>query len=341
MRADLVADTIEDAEGFAALAPAWWDLWRRAPSATPFQSPAWLIPWWRHFHPGNLFAVAVRHGERLVGLAPFYIEHGPLGRRILPVGISVSDHLDVLLDPAYGSAAARTLVDAVARMDERWDEWSLEEVAPGAAALALPVPPGCTEELVNQSPCPVLVFSEGQTAFQASLPPKQRRKINLARNRANRRGQVVMDQGNSETAPAILDLLFDLHKARWESRGEAGLLADDCVRNFQREAVPGLIDADLLRLYLLHIGGEPAAAYFGFMHRDRAYAYLTGFSPEFTYESPGSLLLAHAMGQALAEGAREFHFLRGREAYKYDWGGSDRWNVRRSFRQARGRVAHA
>ena len=30
------------------------ELWRRAPAATPFQSPAWLIPWWRHFGSGEL-----------------------------------------------------------------------------------------------------------------------------------------------------------------------------------------------------------------------------------------------------------------------------------------------
>jgi len=27
-----------------ALAPAWQDLWERAPAATPFHAPAWLIP---------------------------------------------------------------------------------------------------------------------------------------------------------------------------------------------------------------------------------------------------------------------------------------------------------
>src|SRR3712207_3081859 len=121
MRADLVASAVEDAEAFAALAPEWWDLWRRTPAATPFQSPAWLVSWWRHFHPGDLFVLTVRHEKRLVGLAPCYIEHGRLGRRVLPVGISVSDYLDVLLDPAYGAAAGQAIVDGMARTAERWD----------------------------------------------------------------------------------------------------------------------------------------------------------------------------------------------------------------------------
>jgi hypothetical protein len=45
------------------------------------------------------------------------------------------------------------------------------------------------------------------------------------------------------------------------------------------------------------------------------------------------MLWAHAIEQAIAEGAREFHFLRGPEAYKYAWGATDRWNMRRSFRR--------
>src|SRR5215207_3689869 len=147
MKAALATETVGDAASFAAVEPEWWALWRRAPYATPFQSPAWLIPWWRHFHPGELFVVAVRRGGRLVGLAPFYIEDGVLGRRLLPVGISLSDYLDVLLDPEHQEESGQALVDHFVRERERWDEWSLEELAPHAAALALPVPPGCQEKL--------------------------------------------------------------------------------------------------------------------------------------------------------------------------------------------------
>src|SRR5918997_5980520 len=121
MRAVAETDCLNDAGAFASLEPEWWDLWRRAPSATPFQSPAWLIPWWRHFHPGELFVVTVRCGGRLVGLAPFYIENGALGRRLLPVGISLSDYLDILLDPDERQAAGDALVSHFAREGACWD----------------------------------------------------------------------------------------------------------------------------------------------------------------------------------------------------------------------------
>jgi CelD/BcsL family acetyltransferase involved in cellulose biosynthesis len=92
----------------------------------------------------------------------------------------------------------------------------------------------------------------------------------------------------------------------------------------------------LARCYTIEIGGVVAGAYYGFSDRGRAYAYLGGFDPAFSEESPGSILMGHAIAEAMREGAAEFHFLRGQERYKYDWGGVDRWNKRRSLRRVPG-----
>ncbi len=37
-----------------ALRREWRLLWQRCPTATPFQSPDWLIPWWRRYGDGRL-----------------------------------------------------------------------------------------------------------------------------------------------------------------------------------------------------------------------------------------------------------------------------------------------
>lgn len=109
MRASLVTTTLHDTAALRALEAEWWALWRRTPSATPFQSPAWLLPWWQAFAPGELFAVTVRRNGDLVGLAPLYIEDGAHGRRLLSLGISVSDYLDVLLDGETAEATGAAL----------------------------------------------------------------------------------------------------------------------------------------------------------------------------------------------------------------------------------------
>ena len=90
---------IHRGEDLAALQPQWWQLWRRA-AAPPFVSPAWLIPWWQIFRPGELRSVAVLDGGRLIALAALYRDRG----RLLPVGIALSDYLDVLAEPADPAA---------------------------------------------------------------------------------------------------------------------------------------------------------------------------------------------------------------------------------------------
>ena len=111
------------------------------------------------------------------------------------------------------------------------------------------------------------------------------------------------------------------------------MLADHRVQEAHRQALPALAARGITRCYLIRIGDEIAAAYYGFVHGRRAYAYLGGFDPTFSEESPGSILTGHAIAEALREGAAEFDFLRGREAYKYSWGAADRWNRQRSFRR--------
>jgi CelD/BcsL family acetyltransferase involved in cellulose biosynthesis len=67
-----------------------------------------------------------------------------------------------------------------------------------------------------------------------------------------------------------------------------------------------------------------AAVYYGFVANGRAYYYLSGFDPSFERLSPGTLIVHHAIQEAVREGAGEMDFLRGREAYKYGWGARDR-----------------
>lgn len=318
------ADPIEDAAALDALEPEWQALWRRAAGASPFTSPAWLLPWWRAFAPGELRTVALRRGGDLVALAPLWLERGPLGSRLLPLGLGLSDLFDVLADPAEdcGGPLAEAIADALAGCDR----CEFEELPEGAAALRLPVPRGCVDMRAAQSARPVLPVS-------APLPARKRRKLAMARHRLERRGGVVEPVG-PEAHGRFLSDLVRLHSARWAERGEPGVLADPRVRAFHAEALPRLHAAGLARLHELRIGGEVAGVYYGLLHGASAYAYLGGFDPRFAFESPGTALLGHAIDEAGREGAESFDLLRGQEPYKYEWGAADRPNLRRSWRRA-------
>ena len=70
------SEIVRGAAALSALAPDWWRLFRAARSPTPFQSPAWLLPWCRHLGRGAPLGVLVRDGAKLVGLACFSMADG-------------------------------------------------------------------------------------------------------------------------------------------------------------------------------------------------------------------------------------------------------------------------
>lgn len=323
----LAVERIGNLPSLRKIVPQWWGLWHRVPSATPFQSPAWLISWYECFTPGPLRCFAVYDLDRLVALGLFYLDTEAAGNRLLPLGKSISDYLDVLVEPAYESAAGTLLLTRML-LGEQAGALCCEELSPCAAALRMWGGYQGHLTLTHHSACPVLEIGRSRPA----IPKRKLRKLRMARHRVERHQGVIVEP-QRDSLREFLEGLFRLHTARWRSREQLGVLADDRVQLFHERVLPGLCDAGVLRLFGLRISGQLIGVYYGFQRRDRAYAYLTGFDPEFAYCSPGTVLVWHAIERAMAEGASEFHFLRGREGYKYEWGAVDRWNLRLEIRQ--------
>jgi CelD/BcsL family acetyltransferase involved in cellulose biosynthesis len=320
---------MRDIAELLAIEPAWWLLWERCPRRTPFQSPGWLLPWYRAFRPGDPVAFAFWHTGGLVGIAPFYAKHETGGYHLQPFGIAVSDFLDMLVEPGWEDRVIEAFAVALAS-ESGWNAITFDELPPGAIALRLKNLRACTVSEQIASTCPVLTL-EPRAPAESNLPPHMRRNLRKARRRAARRGEVHVIRADEGAAQCTFDRLVDLHTARWRARDQAGVLADERIRRFHADAINALCPKGLAKLYELRIAGQTVAAYYGFQDNGRAYAYISGFDPRFAHESPGSLLLAHVIADGIGAGAREFHFLRGSETYKYAWGGRDRHNYRRQF----------
>lgn len=329
----LHVDEIRSDRALAELAPSWWDLWRRCPAATPFQSPAWALPWWRAFAPGQLCVITVRGDGRLLAVAPFYVETGQFGRRLLPIGIGVSDYHDILIEPGVADAVADTIVRHFAAMT--WDFCEMPELLIGASAFRLTSPLGCHARTEPQSCAPILYLPPNAVDIRDIIPKPKLRKWRMAQHRAARRQGFSIRRVAACDAQDALDALVALHRARWNSRGEQGVLADPRVIAFHHDALPELFESKLARLYALSFEGRIAGLYYGFLQAKRAYAYLSGFNPHYQFESPGTLLTGYAICEAHREGVSEFHFLRGDEPYKFEWGAVAHWTYRRVFERAR------
>ena len=306
-----------------ALAAPWAALWRRVPDATPFQHPAWLIPWWRAFAHGDLWVLRLYRRVRLVGVLPLYRE----GDRLLPLGVGVTDLLDALVEPDVPLGPVLDGLPALTGCTTV----EFPALPPWAPLLRLDPPTGWSVEGGVTDVCPVLPLPPSAAALEAVLPASQARNLRHTGNRAERAGGVTVETATPHTAGGMLEDLFRLHAARWSKRGEFGVLADPAVQAFHRAAAPALAQAGLLRMHRLRIGGRLAAVDYGLGDGRRSYYYLGGFDPELARQGPGVLAVGHAIAEALREGAAEFHFLRGREPYKYQWGAMDQPSMTRRF----------
>jgi CelD/BcsL family acetyltransferase involved in cellulose biosynthesis len=316
-----------------ALRPEWCRLWERCAGATPFQRPEWLLSWWRHFGDGELCVVTLRSRGQLVGLAPLFLYSGAgpgASRQVLLLGTGLSDYLGPLLAPEAGADAVALILDRLADHARRWDTCDFQQVPDGSPLLAVTPRAGWHDEVAVQDACPVLALPDAIEELGGAVPHGQMQALRYGRRRAERSGPLRVRRATVDDFDELFDGFLRLHRARWTQAGcPGGVLGDETVGRFHREAARGLLGAGLLRLDALYIGAELAACYYGFLAGARAYYYLAGFAPELAALSPGTLVVGHAIEEAVRERAWEFDFLRGREAYKYRWGAADRLNYRR------------
>ena len=323
--------TIEEVDGdWERLESEWHLLWRELHNPTPFQTFAWISSCFHAFEEERP-RVLVAHGpDRLVAIAPL-VGNGT----IRLAGGSVSDYLDALVAPGFERMAMTEIAEHLGNNPHHWSECLFENLRTESALLYGDFGANYTDVIESHEVCPVLSLSgtASRAGLPPSVPPHQQEKVRYYRRRAEKAGKFQIEAVSWETLDEYLEAFFRLHRARWQKRGENGVLEDQQVQELHRRAAPGLFRADVLRMYGMRIDGELKGVYMGFMCGERASSYLSGFDPTIAELSPGMLLIAHAISEAMRERAGCFDFLRGAEAYKYAWGAHDSHTYRRSIRR--------
>src|SRR5262245_543430 len=110
--------------------------WNTLAAGSPFRRWEWLRPWWRHYAAGReLYLLAVEGNDgRLVGVAPFFLEHSAARGRVLALlgsGEVCTDYLGLLALPKCeeGVAAVVAAWLAEAADSHSGDAWDLLELA--------------------------------------------------------------------------------------------------------------------------------------------------------------------------------------------------------------------
>ncbi|HVO30863.1 MAG TPA: GNAT family N-acetyltransferase [bacterium] len=303
----------------------------------PFNSPSWLVGWWRHLGANaTLRALAVREQGRLVGLAPFY-ERAAGPTRIPPsrclellgAGEIGSDYVDLLAASGDEEAVVSRVAD---ELESRPLPLSFNRVLRGSLVEALGIELAVRGWDVSSLPgerCPGADLPGNGEAWLASLGAEHRYAFRRKLRRLQSRFALELRRAATEEERASsLETLFDLHERRWRSRGLAGAFAPPAVRAFHHEFTRDALARGWLRLHVLLLDGSPVAALYGLVWGNGFYFYQSGFDPAFAGYGVGLVTMGLALKAAADEGLAELDLLHGEEEYKRHWARSARQLMR-------------
>ncbi|QOV38232.1 GNAT family N-acetyltransferase [Streptomyces ferrugineus] len=320
----LSVEVCTDGRAFAALAGDWERLYRACPSATPFQSHAWLHSWWLSYgSPGALRLVLVRRGGELVAAAPLMRVRRPLPA-LVPIGGEITDFCDVLVDEAVGVAGAAALADAMGDL-ARTALVDFGEVRPGGAMERVYLCWRGPRRRMRDSVClnlPAVPMKELVGRLPVTRAGRIRRKVNQL-GRLGLQWRVVR---HDETEAALRRLL-ELHRLQWEGRRVSQEhLRPRFLEHLVRAVVPLARTGRAVTTEFV-CEGRVVAVNIMLLSGAMAGMYMYGFHPELRDRKVdiAAMLLHAATGHLEADdslasgGVRTLSMLRGAEPYKYRW----------------------
>lgn len=304
--------------------PGWRRLLGSHPRPHLFATPEWNRTWWDEFHPGKeLFVLTIEREGTPMAIVPLYrkIEDGRKVFRFVG-GIDLTDYLGPICAPDDRAATARILVDWLVRTEISWDEFD---------AHNLPVPEGFADALIGETDRAGLEFrlDEEETAavlrlpdsfeeYLSSLSSKERHELKRKRRRIARdHPDVDVRTATNETLEADLKIFVEMHRG---AEGHKGHFMKPEIATFFERLAREFDAAGWLRLDLLEVAGKPIASTFAFEVGRDFYLYNSAYEPDFRTSSPGFILVAELIEDAIERGLKVFDFLRGPERYKYQLG---------------------
>jgi CelD/BcsL family acetyltransferase involved in cellulose biosynthesis len=324
----LFVECIDQPNQLEAIVPHW-----QALSVDRFfQSPDWLLPWWKTYATAadrmQLLLVWSDSGrQRLLGLAPWYLHsHRLLGVRrwrFLGDRSVCTDYQRLLYCEGAAERVGQCLGDwCAAQLRERtecplagadWQACDGQDAAWQSLVAALSAGGGATS-VVKQTQCWRVDLGVEWSAHLASLAKSTRRRL---RTLDQQRSDYHIDWvGDPSQLDAFQADLIRLHHKRWQVVGESGCF-DEAFIAFTTQVCRRALASGRLRAgRLVHEGGA-IAALLAFVSGDSWYVYQSGVDPDHFTMRPGQLLMLASLRAAQSEGCRYWDLLRGDESYKH------------------------
>jgi CelD/BcsL family acetyltransferase involved in cellulose biosynthesis len=303
------------------------DRWRRLAEAqgNAFVTPDWFHAWLRHYGMAAEPAVVAVHGrdDSLLGLLPLVATRHQ-GLSVLRfAGANIGDCFHPVAIPGHEGEVAGAAWEALAAGPRMPNAMILEnaEDSTGWIGRLGSGEPGKHVAQYRHAPLPYIRLPpEGWEHYLAAKSRNLRNQVGRKRRKLEHQHALRFRRTRTEAELGQdLETFFDLHEARWRSRGGSAALTQSS-RGFHRDFGRVALARGWLRLWFLELDDEPVAAWYGWRIGPRYSYYMAGFSPRRSRDSVGFVLLAHTIRSAFEEEAAEYDLLLGGEDYKARFG---------------------
>ncbi len=320
--AELQAELVDQAAGLTGLAAPWREL--AVVNARPMSLPEWALAWLAHRAPatGAVRVAVVRERDRVIGLAPMFVEEGKPGRtdyrfigapipRLTPLAVPGREW-DVAEAVAAVLATATPSPDVIALeghpLVSQWPQ-ALAHGWPGRAA------PWHVQYFIQHAPVTTL----GMATFDEWLATKSHNFRSEMRRRRRRFGDAggLARVSTRDTLGKDVEALLSLHRARWSNRGRSEIVAyEEGVRRIFIQVGDALLDTGGFRLLVLEVDGQPIAAHVYAAAGGEVVFINGGWDERYAKLSPSVLCLLEAIEDAIRRGERRFDLGPGAQPYK-------------------------
>lgn len=322
----------------------WDELIKESSTATFFQTKDWLEIWKKHFvgqdittkdlqqniqspkylndiYHHSVVGIGVWDKDELIGIAPFEIRESVinfLGVNPVVDNQLVSDFGDIIaVSGKEREVWGRVLTwYRVKGEGERGKGLELNFIREDSVSFEILQELGGSVEEVATAP--FIDLPKTWEEYLASLGRHERHEL---RRKIRRLEEERAFKVCTEGEPTDIEEFFRLMVLSNEQKRN---FLSNKMREFFQDIFHTFWPKKMLRLCFLKLKGENIAAVLLFEYKNELLLYNSGFDPKYAKLSPGLLLKAYMIKQAIEEGKGRFDFLRGGERYKYDLGGRER-----------------
>jgi CelD/BcsL family acetyltransferase involved in cellulose biosynthesis len=333
--------SLRSIEALNSIRDDWDGLLNRSLNETLFLSWDWISHWMSvYLENQNLLCLAVYNDDKLVGLAPFWVQQKRLMGfgslkvlRLVGTEEICSDHLNIIVARKNSDAICSAVWDHLyGTLRSDWDIFEYNNVPSDSSVLhslyrLAENDDRCLAAVITEyTICPYIILPETWDQFAKSISADQKRDIKYSEDLLAKAGVLKLNVCDSIAEfPQFMKTHIDLHRKSWKDRGHSGSFNTERFRKFHNEFAQDILSKGKLLLCTLELNDVPIGSFYGFEYNKVMHYYLIGVDRSAVPKtSIGRVLVGRCIKIAIERGCREFDFLRGFEDYKYDWTDSDR-----------------